>query len=450
MAAHAHEQAPPPPHPSQPLAPASGATTARPGGRRRAGTMLAVGLVAVLAGSALFFSGFTLGRQNALTAGTADELQGEFQPFWEAYGKITRDYVEGADRKKLIEGAIEGMFSSLGDPFSFYMTSEQYKSSLADLAGEFEGIGAEMTTRDPAGKAGCTPIGPRCRLLVGRAFQGAPAQKAGLRTDDQITAVDGATLDGLSVDETVTRVRGKRGTVVTLTVVRGTGPPFDLRITRDVVKTEDVASKVLADGRVGYLRVDGFSSNAGEDFKKQLAELVEDKRLTRIVLDLRDDPGGFIDQARTIASQFIASGPIFYQEYADGHRVAQEAAPGGVATDPGIRVLVLVNKGTASASEIVAAALQDTGRAQLLGEKTFGKGTVQQFWTLGEDSGGYRLSIAKWLTPKGRWIHRVGLDPDLRVSVPAGSTAAGADPVLDRAVEMLLSGSAVAPLSRAA
>jgi carboxyl-terminal processing protease len=170
----------------------------------------------------------------------------------------------------------------------------------------------------------------------------------------------------------------------------------------------------------------------------------------QIVVDLRGNPGGFITAARTVASAFIASGPVFWEQDAQGNQTATNALPGGVATDPSIRVVVLIDKGSASASEIVAGALQDTKRATLVGQTSFGKGTVQQWIELDGDSGGIKLTIAKWLTPDKRWIHTVGLTPDVPVDVPA-DTPAGQDPILDRALELLAGAtSSLLPLLRAA
>ncbi len=419
--------------------------------RRSAPLYLALLVVAVMAGSALFVSGFALGRQQGASPGTADSLQERFEPFWDAYHKIDEDYIGRIDHKKLVEGAIDGMFKALGDPYSSYMSSEEYKRSLSGISGQFEGIGAEMTSRDDKGESGCSPAGPTCHLIVVRALPNSPAQKAGLREDDEVVAVDGQPVEGMTLDETVSKVRGKRGTAVTLRVKRGQATPFDLRIVRDVIQVEDVLSRVLDNGRVGYVRINGFSSGAAGDFKEQLRELVQEKKVKALILDLRDDPGGFVDAARTIASQFIPSGPIFWEEYRDGRRVPQEAESAGIATDKKLSMIALVNGGTASASEIVAAALQETGRAQLVGEKTFGKGTIQQWQTLTNDTGGFRLSIAKWLTPKQNWVHGKGIQPDVVVQVPDSSDVPqGQDPVLDKALELLRGKTGALPTVRAA
>jgi carboxyl-terminal processing protease len=266
-----------------------------------------------------------------------------------------------------------------------------------------------------------------------RTISNAPAAKAGLLKDDEVTAIDGKPVAGLTIDQTVALVRGPKGTTVRLTIVRAGGAPMVLAIVRDVINNEVVSSQVMANGQVGYIRLDSFSAASADEFHAQLKALV-DQGLKRIVFDLRSDPGGFIDAAQKIGGEFIASGPVFWEEFADGTQVAHDAAAGGVATDPAIQVVVLIDKNTASAAEIVAGALQDTKRARLVGQTSFGKGTVQQFQTLTNDTGGFRLSIAKWLTPNKTWIHGKGLTPDVPVTVPAGSTT---DVVLQKAIELL-------------
>ncbi len=399
--------------------------------------VVALFLIAALSGAALFVAGFTLGQRQQSTAGTPPSLQERFQPFWDAYGKITNDFVGTYDEKKLVEGAISGLFEALDDPYSSYMTSQEYRESLSALTGQFEGIGAEMTTRDETTNEPCSPIGGTCHLLVARPLRNSPAIRAGLQKNDRVLAVDGESVDGDTLDETIARVRGKAGTSVTLTVSRGDAAEFKVTIERAMIETEDVISEVLANGRVGYLRIESFSSSAADDFKDQLHELVADKRLKHLVLDLRDDPGGFVDAALDIASQFIAEGPIYWQEDAKGRREAKEAIAGGVATDADIRIVAIVNENSASATEILAGALQDTGRAVLVGTPTYGKGTIQTWETLEPDSGGFRLTIAKWLTPNQRWINEKGLKPDVLVEAPDDEDP-DEDRVLDRAIEVLL------------
>ncbi len=236
---------------------------------------------------------------------------------------------------------------------------------------------------------------------------------------------------GATVDDTVKRVRGPRGTTVDLSLLRA-GAPLALTLTRDVIQTSSVSEQLLADGTVGYLHIDGFSGTAAQDFQTDLQAQL-DQGVRKLVIDLRDDPGGFVDAALSIASQFIGSGPIYWEEHADGVKVPVMAEPNGIAVDPGIEVVVLVNSGSASASEILTGALQDTGRATVVGETTYGKGTIQQWHQLSGDSGGFRLSIAKWLTPKQTWVHGTGITPNVVVPFP-DDTPKGQDPQLDAAL----------------
>ncbi len=403
---------------------------------RASGPLLAVAVVAVaiLAGAALFLSGFSLGRQLATTPGTPPEEE-LFAPFWEAYRAVTEQYAGGeVDRKKLVEGAIKGMFQALGDPYSSYLTSEEYQQSLQDLSGQFEGIGAEIGTVDAAGKtSSCVTLGADCRLVIVAPLADSPAEKAGLLPGDIVVAVDGKALDGLTIDDARNRIRGKKGTEVVLTIERN-GARQDVRIVRDVIVQREVIVRELAGGTVGYIRLTAFSSNSAEQFHAALDRFVS-AGVKKLVLDLRGNPGGYTTAARDIASEFIGSGPIFWQADARGNQIATEAKPGGLATDPSIRVVALVDSGTASAGEILAGALQDTGRATLVGQRTFGKGTVQQWSLLSDDAGGFRLTVAKWLTPKKRWVHGTGLTPD--VVVEATPSSPTDDPVLDKALELL-------------
>jgi len=405
--------------------------------RTSSALVVAIAVVAVLAGSALFVSGYSMGRQAATTPGTPAGQQDAFQPFWDAYYAIRDRYAGGeVDTKTLVEGAIKGMFSSLDDPYSSYLTSEEYRDSLRGISGEFEGIGAEIGTQPADGStSSCSTLGPDCRLVIISPLAGSPAEGAGLRAGDLVLAVDGKPLDGLSVDQARDRIRGPRDTEVVLTVLRGT-TTLELRVVRDVIIQEEVVEKDLAGGTVGYLQLRGFSEHAADRFAQEVAEDVAAGR-DRLILDLRGNPGGFVTAAREIASQFLASGTIFWQEDAEGNLTETTAAPGGAATDPAIELVVLVDGGSASASEIVAGALRDRGRATLIGQRTFGKGTVQQWTPLEDDNGGFRLTVAKWLTPNRTWIHGTGIEPDIVVSDATDPANAEGDPALAGALEVL-------------
>ena len=405
--------------------------------RRSPGANLVAGaLVAVLAGTVLFLSGWTLGRQSALTPGTPASEAQDFQPFWDTYRAVTDRYAgTPVDRKVLIDGAIKGMISALGDPFSMYLTPEEYKASLQGIAGEFTGIGATIGTVDAKGASNtCTTLGADCRLAVVKPIPGSPADKAGLQPGDVITAIDGTMLGGLTQDEALGKIRGTKDTAVRLTIVRGGGTPYVVEIIRAVIIAPEVETKSLAGGQVGYIKLVGFSEHAATDFAAAVkADVDAGQKL--LIVDLRGNLGGFVTAARSIASQFLADGVVFWEQDAQGNQTQVDAQPGGAATDPSIKVVILVDGNTASASEIVAGALHDRGRAMLIGTKTYGKGTVQQWTQLEGDSGGFRLTIARWLTPNKVWIHGKGIVPDVFDTSPPAKP--GDDPVLATGLQQL-------------
>ncbi len=416
-------------------APATAGASTSTSGRRSSVLVVALSLVVVLAGGALFLSGWTLGHQAALTPGTPTGEADAFQPFWDTYRAVTDRYAGGSvDRRKIIEGAIKGMIGALDDPYSMYLTPDEFKQTLRDISGEFEGIGATIGAVDAAGDtSSCTTIAADCRLAIVAPIPESPADKAGLEPGDIIKTIDGASLDGLTVDQARSKIRGPKDTAVLLGIVRG-GTPQEIEIVRAVIVTPEVESRELAGGTVGYIRLSGFSDHSADALRKVAAADVQAGR-TKLILDLRGNPGGFVTAARDVASQFLADGTIFWEEDAAGTLTESQAKPGGAATDPDIELVVLVDGGSASASEIVAGALQDRGRARLVGTKTFGKGTVQQWTQLEGDSGGFRLTIAKWLTPDKTWVHGVGITPD--VVVDTAPAKPGDDPVLDAALKEL-------------
>lgn len=442
---------------------------------RRRGWPFAVSmvLVAVMGGGALFMSGYSVGRDQGRGPGTSVSERAAWQPFWDVYDAVTTRYPLGPiERNTLIEGAIRGMVESVGDPYSSYLSPDDYTGSLDDISGTFEGIGAEIGSVDTAGRASdCNKFGPECHLAIIAPLDGSPAEKAGLKPGDVVLKVDGSTLDGLTPDEARNRVRGKAGTEVVLHIQRfaapvppagspapgATTPPrqlleeFDVTLVRAKIQRREVTSRELAGGTVGYVSLSGFS-NAGAVQLEAAIKAHLDKGIRKIVFDLRGNPGGFLLDSLDVASEFIATGPIYWTEDAKGVQVVTDARSGGIATDPSIQVVLLIDRGTASASEIVAGALQDRARAKLIGEVSFGKGTIQEWLELGEGGkmGGVKLTVNKWLTPNKRWIHKVGINPDIVVVVPPG-TPAGSDPVLDRALQVLgASALAPVPLLRAA
>ena len=388
--------------------------------------------LAALLGTFVFIGGYLAAGSSGSCALPSDA----FAAFCEAYDKLHEQYVDELDDSTLVEGALKGLFQyGVGDPNSGYMNAEQYQNSLSDLSGTFSGIGAELAvenTANPEDQGACPTLSETCYLVVVTPYAGSPAESAGLQGGDVILAVDGESVNGSTIDEQVMRVRGPEGTEVTLTIRRGEDE-FDLTITRAQIIVLEVESELLND-HVGYIALRKFSVNASEQFREALGDLL-DQGADQIVLDLRNNGGGYISAAQEVTSEFVGDGLLFSQESAGDETIEWEATDGGQVTDPAIEVVVLINGGSASASEIVAAALNETDRATIIGQPSFGKNTVQ-IWDELVNGGGVRITISRWFTPDHNSVAPDGVQPDIVVDVPEG-TAAGEDPVLDRALEFL-------------
>jgi carboxyl-terminal processing protease len=328
------------------------------------------------------------------------------------------------------------------------MSPDDYQRALGSLSGEFTGIGAEMAVRNlenPDDLAACTELSETCVLEVVAPLADSPAEAAGLQSGDIIQAVDGVSVNGSTLQDQVGKVRGESGTEVTLTIKRGERT-FDLSITRAKIVQREVTSEML-DGRIGYIGLHRFSQASADEFRTSLGALL-DGGAVAIIFDLRDNPGGYIDAAQKIASEFIESGPIFSQESSGGEKKDWEATGDGLATDEDLPLAVLVNGGSASASEIVAAAIKERGRGVIVGEPTYGKNTVQ-VWTELVDHSGVRITISRWFTPDHNTVAPDGVQPDLLVARPDG-TPPDEDPILDRAIAELTTPAASVPWLRAA
>jgi carboxyl-terminal processing protease len=403
----------------------------RPGAGRSLRYAALFGLAALL-GASLFMGGYLAAGGSGSCAAPSEA----FAAFCEAYDKLHAQYVDQLDDETLVEGALEGLFQyGVADPYSGYMNAEEYQNSLGDLSGTFSGIGAELAvenTENPDDLEACATLSDTCLLVVVAPIDGSPAEAAGVQSGDVVQAVDGESVNGSTIQDQVTKVRGPEGTEVTITIQRG-DEVFDLTITRDEIVVVEVESEMLAN-QVGYIALHGFSANATDQFSEQLGDLLADGA-DQIVFDLRDNPGGYITAAQEIASEFVADGLLFTQESAGDQVIEWETTDGGQATDSSIEVVVLINGGSASASEIVAAALEETDRATLIGEPTFGKDTVQ-IWDELANGGGVRITISRWFTPNHNSVAPDGVQPDIVVSVPEG-TPADEDPILDRALAFL-------------
>ena len=410
--------------------------------------IVALALASVL-GAILFAGGYLVAGGNRQSA-TCAAPTAAFAAFCEAYDELKSNYVDKLDDTKLAEGAIQGMFQDgVQDPFSGYMSPQEYQQALGSLSGKFSGIGAEMAVKnlkEPANLSACATLSENCVLVVVSPISGSPADKAGLQPGDVVVAVNGKSVNGSTIQEEITNVRGPSGSQVKLTIRRGSST-FDLTITREEITTQEVESKML-DGHVGYIALHGFSSSAPDQFHTALKALL-DKGATQIVFDLRGNPGGYIESAQQIASEFVSSGTLFTQESTGGEIKTWTAQGGGLATNPKIPVVVLINNGSASASEIVSAALKERHRATLIGEHTFGKNTVQ-IWAPLQDgaAGGVRITISRWFPPDHDSVHPNGVIPDVAVTIPAG-TAPEKDLILDQALAFLAkqTGSQALPLA---
>ncbi|MBN2550345.1 MAG: S41 family peptidase [Anaerolineales bacterium] len=355
--------------------------------------------------------------------GTPQDLQELFEPFWQTWDAVNEFYVtQPVDQELLMQGAIRGMLDALKDDHTSYLDPEMFKRANEQLEGtEYEGIGAWVdTTQD--------------YLTIISPMPGSPAEKAGLKPNDRIIAIDGEDMTGVAGEVARQKVLGPKGTTVILTISREGMEPFDATVERAEILTPTVESKML-EGNVGYVRLYTFGKDTARDLKDHLENLLDQKPVG-LILDLRYNGGGYLTTAIDVVSQFIGDGIVMYEEYGDGNSVVYEAKKGGVATE--IPLVVLVNEGSASASEIVAGAIQDRGRGKLVGIKSFGKGSVQNYIPLENDQGAVRITIAYWLTPNGRQINGEGLEPDVLVELSEEDLAAGRDPQLDKAIELLV------------
>ena len=350
-----------------------------------------------------------------------------FKPFWDAWSLVHQQYVDQpVDDTTLMRGAIEGMVGSLGDPQSSYMEPKIYESFSSVLGSKsYGGIGAWVDVTGEYLKV----IGP---------IPGTPAEKAGLKAGDLIIAVDKVDMTGTPSELVLKKVVGDPGTDVTLTIVREKSPqPFDVTITRANITVPQVEGKLL-DQNIAYVRLYTFGDQTTTELRNDLKELLA-KKPAGLILDLRGNGGGYLTTAIEVVSEFIkAPNVVMVEQFGDGQRNTYKAHSGGMATD--IPLVVLVNEGSASASEITAGAIQDYGRGKLVGAKTYGKGSVQQLNQLENDGGAVRITVASWLTPKERQINKVGLAPDVVVARTDDDIKNDRDPQLDKAIELLASG----------
>jgi carboxyl-terminal processing protease len=370
----------------------------------------ALGFVALALLAGAFAGGYLVGYRQTPAALT------------ETWNIIHNQYVDPVDDAKLVEGAINGMLETLPFGANYYLTAEEAHTWNEIMNGrEYEGIGAYVDTSQDY-------------LTIIVPIAGSPADKAGLRKGDQIIKIDGEDMTGVEPEAARQRVLGPANSQVVLTIKRGSLPPFDVTITRAKIITPLVESKMVSDNDIAYIRITSYGDSTDTELRAALTTLLANKP-KGLILDLRNNGGGYLHQAVAVLSEFLPADTLVVTEETTDAPKEEKTSGEGVAQD--IPMVVLINGSSASASEITAGALQDYGRAQLVGEKSYGKGSVQIQIPLENSEGLIGITIAKWLTPNGRQIDKLGLEPDLKVELTAEDAAADRDPQLEKAIELL-------------
>ncbi len=348
----------------------------------------------------------------------------DFGLFWKVWGLLRDKYVDSKDldSKKLFYGAIDGMLAATGDPYTTFFSPEENAEFKEEISGTFSGIGAEMGLKDEI----ITVIAP---------LEGTPAEKAGLLAGDKVVQIDGESTTALSLDEAVKKIRGEKGTIVKLTIFRqGEENTREVSVTRDTIVVKSVRFEMKDDG-IALIRVSRF----GDDTEAGFAEAVKQVKASNakgLIIDLRNNPGGYLEAAVEMGSLMLPSQKIVVmEESGDGTRKEMKTRGGDVLS--GLKTVVLINQGSASASEILAGALRENrDNVTLVGKKSFGKGSVQELINVTQDTA-VKITVAKWLTPKGNQINKVGISPDVDVDISANDIENKRDPQLDKALELL-------------
>ena len=392
---------------------------------------LAVGLSIVLAGVV----GHTIGDDgNSSTTITVDGTgggdAGDYSILQEIEDILNEDFVnpDAVDTQTLLNGAIDGEIDALGDAHTVYISPEDFALGVDIISGTFQGIGAQVDQDPVTGE-----------IVIVTPFRDSPAEKAGIRAGDVILAVDGESTKGWSVAEAVKRIRGEQGTPVTITIRDSKDETRDVTIERDTIVIPTVFTRAVvgADGftvpDVAYIELQQFTEETVDDLSTELERVVEEG-YRGVILDLRRNPGGALDATVDVADMFLDDGVVLTQVDRDGNRTEYRAKSGGEAID--LKVAILVSKGSASGSEVLSGALRDHGRAKLIGEQTFGKGSVNHIREL-SNGGAHYVTIARWLTPNGEQIEGVGLVPDIPVTLSDDDIANNRDTQLFAAIDYL-------------
>lgn len=400
-------------------------------------TRLAI-LFALVAGLS-FVGGLSVGAKGGNVLATvpffsdglsaAPDQSADLGDFWKVWNTLGSRFVQThgsttPTTQEKVWGAMEGLTASFGDPYTVFMRPADAKIFAEDIAGNFSGVGMEVGVKDGI----LTVIAP---------LKGTPAERAGIRSGDQIIAIDEQSTEEMSTDEAVKLIRGEKGTTVAFKIIREE-ERLEISVVRDTIEVPTLETEVADTQGVFVISLYSFTANSGSLFNKALAEFRASGGRT-LLIDLRGNPGGYLESAVSMASHFLPDGAVVVTEDYKGHQenvVHRSRGTGGIPT--GTKVAILIDQGSASASEILAGALQDEGVATLVGTRSFGKGSVQELVNI--DGGSLKVTVARWLTPSGRSISEGGLTADIEVTHSKEATAAGKDPQKDRAIEFLTSG----------
>lgn len=388
-----------------------------------------ISIILILIG--VYFIGYGVGHKNLITEssgktkiinidkGKPNEV--DFSVFWDAWNVINSKFIKKElNFQKMVYGAISGMIDSLRDPYTVFMNPEEAKMLSEDLEGSFGGIGVEITAKDGL-------------LLVIAPLDGSPAQKAGIKSGDVIIEIDGVEVGEYTFTQAINKIRGEKGTEVILTVLhKGDEETQDVIVARDTISVESVKSEIK-EGNIMYVRISQFGDDTFDKIN-QVAEEMQTKNIKKMIVDVRDDPGGYLDTCIDVTSLFIPEGVVVWEEDRNSQKEAMNSTHLPRLTD--IDLIVLINKGSASSSEIFAGAIQDTNKGILIGETTFGKGSVQNLEEL-PDGSQVKVTVAKWLTPDQRQIEDEGIKPDIEIEMDTEKIGTNEDIQLQKAIDEL-------------
>ncbi len=402
--------------------------------------LLSLGLILVLLGT--FYFGFVSGQSQTveaskflqvapgITAEGAASTDADFALFWKVWNLVDEKFAQTkvastTTDKERVYGAIKGMVDSMGDPYTTFFPPQEATAFETEIDGNFEGVGMEMGIKDEV-------------LTVVTPLKNSPAERAGIKSGDKVIQINGQVTQGMSIEQSVKLIRGKKGTPVSLTVAReGESAPIELTIVRDVINIPTIDTKFNQQNGIFTISLYNFSAQSASLFRSALRDFVNSKS-NKLILDLRGNPGGFLEAAVDMASWFLPTGKVIVSEnYSNGAGEVVERSRGYNIFNSNLKMVILVDGGSASASEILAGALSEYGVAQLVGTKTFGKGSVQEYIKVNNETA-LKVTVARWLTPQGRSISEGGLTPDVEVKLTAEDVKAGKDLQMEKAIEILL------------